>query len=67
MSDTVYRFGAAPRTGQDDRRSIAHAAKRVVRTAQELLHSAFRSAHYDTPTARKNPRPIRTWTPNGWC
>ncbi|RAI42437.1 hypothetical protein [Rhodoplanes roseus] len=24
-------------------------------------------AHYDTVAARKNPRPLDTWTPNGWC
>ncbi|MDC7785363.1 hypothetical protein PQJ75_11315 [Rhodoplanes sp. TEM] len=23
-------------------------------------------AHYDTIAARKNPQPIRTWTPTGW-
>jgi hypothetical protein len=60
MSTTDRRASAAT----SGRRSRPDAAERGL--LQRLL-GLFASAHYDTVAARKNPRPIQTWTPNGWC
>lgn len=55
-----------------DRRTIASASashSRAVAGERGLFHrllGVFAGAHYDTAVARKNPRPIQTWTPNGW-
>ncbi|EJW13159.1 hypothetical protein A33M_0318 [Rhodovulum sp. PH10] len=68
MSDTAYRPTAARTPLRAGKAGDATRAKKgLFRTANDLLHTAFGAAHYDTATARKNPRPIRTWTPNGWC
>ncbi|NVO12590.1 MAG: hypothetical protein HXX10_00995 [Rhodoplanes sp.] len=56
-----------------ERRASASASENRSRPAaaeRGLIHrllGLFAGAHYDTVAARKNPRPIQTWTPNGWC
>jgi len=56
-----------------DRRSRPSSDEGGARSAEPTrsllarLIDVFGSAHYDTIAARKNRRPITTWTPAGWC